>query len=158
MYTLRRELLLPAPIHEVWSFFSDARNLATLTPPRLRFEVLNEGEIEMREGTQIDYRLRVRGVPIRWQSAITVWEPPHRFVDEQRRGPYRCWIHEHAFEAAGNGTIARDLVRYDHLGGRLVNRLLVAPDLRRIFDFREKALRRVFAGASQAPGATVAEA
>jgi len=60
-------------------------------------------------------RLRLRGIPIRWQSEITAWEPPHRFVDEQRRGPYRAWIHEHTFEERGGETIARDRVQYDHL-------------------------------------------
>lgn len=65
------------------------RNLAILTPPWLRFSILTPGPIQMKQGALIDYRLRPRGIPIRWQSEITAWEPPHRFVDEQRRGPYR---------------------------------------------------------------------
>jgi ligand-binding SRPBCC domain-containing protein len=150
VYTLRSEVHVPAPLDEVWPFFSNARNLERLTPSFLRFEVLTPDPIEMAVGTLIDYKLRVRGVPLRWQSEITVWDPPHRFVDEQRRGPYRCWIHEHGFEVDGDGTIARDLVQYDHIGGKLVNRLLVGPDVRKIFAYREKVLREIFAGGGRA--------
>jgi len=149
MYELRSEVVVPARLDEIWPFFCDARNLERLTPSFLRFEVLTPEPIDMREGTQIDYKLRIRGVPIRWRSEITAWEPQHRFVDEQRRGPYRCWIHEHTFEARGDETVARDYVQYDHLGGRLVNRLMVGPDVRRIFAHREKMLRQIFAGGEQ---------
>ena len=144
MFTIEAEIRLPAPLDTVWPFFSDARNLERLTPPFLRFEVLTPDPIEMAAGTLIDYRLRIRGVPISWQSEITVWEPPHRFVDEQRRGPYKCWIHEHSFAADGDETIARDHVRYDHIGGRLANRVIVGPDVRRIFAYREKVLKELF--------------
>jgi ligand-binding SRPBCC domain-containing protein len=101
-------------------------------------------------GTLIDYRLRIRGLPIRWQSEITAWEPQRRFVDEQRRGPYRSWIHEHAFEADGDRTIARDFVQYDHIGGMLANRLIVGPDVRRIFAYRQRVLREIFSDDSRA--------
>jgi ligand-binding SRPBCC domain-containing protein len=90
----------------------------------------------------------VRGVPLRWRSEITAWEPPRRFVDEQRRGPYRLWIHEHTFEALDGGrTLCDDRVRYAVPGGGLANRLLVAPDLRRIFAHRARKLRERFGGA-----------
>ncbi|HZA25273.1 MAG TPA: SRPBCC family protein, partial [Dehalococcoidia bacterium] len=88
------EQWFPLRPEEVFSFFSDALNLELITPPWLRFKVLTVSPIEMKEGTVIDYRLRLRGIPLRWQSQITVWEPPHRFVDQQRRGPYRLWVHE----------------------------------------------------------------
>lgn len=145
MFSLEFEVRLQARLEEVWPFFSDAHNLERLTPSFLRFEVLTPEPIAMAPGTRIDYRLRVRGVPIRWQSEIIVWEPPHRFVDEQRRGPYRSWIHEHTFAADGDATIARDRVHYDHIGGKLVNRLLVGPDVRRIFAYRKEALQKIFA-------------
>lgn len=144
MHELESEVLLPRALDEVFAFFSRPRNLETLTPGFLRFEVLTPEPIAMAPGTLIDYRLRVRGLPIRWQSEITVWEPPHRFVDEQRRGPYRTWIHEHSFEARDGGTVARDRVRYDHVGGWLANRLLVGPDVRRIFEFRRRRLLEIF--------------
>lgn len=144
MFELRNEVIVPAPLDEVWPFFCDARNLERLTPSFLRFEVLTPEPIDMQKGTLIDYKLRIRGLPIRWRSEITAWEPQHRFVDEQRRGPYRCWIHEHTFEARGDETIARDYVQYDHVGGSLVNRLMVGPDVGRIFAHREKMLRQIF--------------
>lgn len=150
MYELRSEVIVPAPLDEIWPFFCDARNLERLTPSFLRFEVLTPEPIDMRKGTLIDYKLRIRGLPIRWRSEITAWEPRHRFVDEQRRGPYRCWIHEHTFEARGDETVARDYVQYDHLGGALVNRLMVGPDVLRIFAYREKMLRQIFRGGEQA--------
>ncbi len=145
MFTLETETRIAAPLNRVWPFFSNARNLEILTPSFLRFEVVTPDPIEMAVGTLIDYKLRIRGIPIRWQSEITVWEPPHRFVDEQRRGPYRAWIHEHTFEMDGDTTLARDVVRYDHIGGKLVNRLMVGPDVSRIFAFREQVLQEIFA-------------
>jgi len=97
----------------------------------------------MREGARIDYRLRIRGVPVRWQSEIAAWEPPHRFVDRQLRGPYRLWHHEHIFEAIDGGTAIRDVVDYRAPGWilePLVNRLLVRPDVDRIFAYRHQQL------------------
>ncbi len=140
---------LASPLDVVFAFFADARNLELLTPPWLRFRVLSEGEIVMGRGAQIDYRLRLRGLPLRWRSEITAWEPPHRFVDEQRVGPYRTWIHEHRFEIredAGRGSVvlASDEVHYQAPGGALVNRFLVEPDLKRIFRYRSARLRERF--------------
>ena len=140
VFALRNEVWLPRPIDEVYEFFSDAYNLETLTPPILRFEVLTPAPIRMAAGTLIDYKLRLRGLPVRWQSEITVWEPPRRFVDEQRRGPYSMWVHEHTFEEKDGGTLAKDNVNYAVPGGALVNRLFVARDVRRIFEYRTERL------------------
>ena len=140
VFALRNEVWLPRPIDEVFEFFSDAYNLETLTPPILRFEVLTPDPIRMETGTLIDYKLRLRGLPVRWQSEITAWEPPHRFVDEQRRGPYSMWVHEHTFVEKDGGTLAKDNVDYAVLGGALVNRLFVARDVRKIFEYRTERL------------------
>lgn len=143
-FELHSSVTLPRPLDAVFPFFSDARNLERLTPPWLRFSVLTPGPIEMRPGATIDYRLRLRGVPLRWRSEITVWEPPFRFVDEQRRGPYRLWIHEHRFEEVDGRTLARDDVRYAVPGGWLADRLLVRRDLQRVFEYRRAVLRDLF--------------
>ena len=138
------DLWLPVPRAELFPFFADATNLEAITPPFLRFEVLTPG-VEIRAGAIIDYRLRVHGIPIRWQSEITVWEPPFRFVDEQRRGPYRRWHHEHRFEERDGGTLCFDTVDYDVIGGALIERLFVRRDVEKIFAFRSAKLRELFA-------------
>ncbi len=119
--TLEARLFLPHPLDTVFPFFADAGNLETLTPSWLRFETLTPLPIQMHEGTLIEYRLRLHGIPVRWQSEITAWEPPKRFVDEQRHGPYRQWIHEHTFTERDGGSEIRDFVRYSVPGGLLVD-------------------------------------
>lgn len=138
------ELWLPAPLEKVFAFFARAGNLQTLTPPWLNFEILSPNEIAMQPGTMIDYKLKIRGIPVRWQSEITAWDPPHRFVDEQRKGPYRLWIHEHRFEEQNGGTLCTDHVRYVVPGGALVEKFLVRPDIEKIFAYRQKVLRELF--------------
>lgn len=149
-WVLTSELVLSAPLEDVFRFFSDAYNLELLTPPWLRFSVLTPPPIAMGVGTSIDYRLRVRGLPLRWRSEITAWEPPWRFVDEQRRGPYRLWRHEHAFRELDGATLVADRVEYAAPLGPLVNELFVSRDLTRIFEFRRTALAGVF-GAGPSP-------
>lgn len=129
-------------VEEVFDFFGNAHNLERLTPPFLRFEILTPDPISMRQGALIDYRLSLRGIPVRWRSEITVWEPNQRFVDTQVRGPYRWWVHEHRFEPADDGTLMTDRVEYAVLGGALVNYLLVEPDLRRIWEYRDQVISR----------------
>jgi ligand-binding SRPBCC domain-containing protein len=144
VYALATWQWLPRPRPEVFAFFSDASNLERITPAFLNFHVLTATPIEMRAGALIDYRLRLRGIPLRWRSEITTWEPPVRFVDCQRRGPYRLWEHTHSFDEEDGGTRVRDDVRYGLAGPRIftraVNAVLVAPDTRRIFAFRHAAL------------------
>lgn len=146
-YTITAELWLPQPPEHVFEFFSDAHNLEAITPAMLNFKVLTPQPIVMAEGTLIDYKLKVRGVPMRWTSRITVWNPPHRFVDEQVRGPYKLWRHEHTFTPHEGGTLARDRVDFLSRGGvfaPLLHRLLVNRDVQAIFDHRTAALRDHF--------------
>lgn len=146
-WELRARLRLPRPRPEVFAFFADAANLEALTPPFLRFRIETQPPIELHPGALIDYRLRVHGLPIRWTSEITVWEPPVRFVDEQRHGPYRFWHHEHTFdEAPGGGTFVNDRVRYRVPFGRLANWLVVERDVRTIFRYRSEMLLKLFGG------------
>ena len=145
-WEIHREQLVRAPHADVFEFFSRARNLEELTPPFLRFEVLTREPIRMAPGTLIDYRLRVRGVPMRWRTLIEAWEPGRMFVDRQLRGPYRLWHHTHEFEARPDGTLVRDAIRYEiPLGpiGTVARALFVARDLERVFDFRRRAVTRL---------------
>ena len=98
----------------------------------------------MREGVLIDYKLTIHGIPVRWQSEISTWDPPRRFIDVQRRGPYRVWIHEHTFAAKGQGTLVKDHVRYAAAGGALIQRFFILPDLKQIFDYRRRQLEMIF--------------
>jgi hypothetical protein len=146
IHTLRREQRLPGAPEAVFAFFADARNLEAITPPLLRFRVVTPGPVVMGAGTLIRYRMRVHGVPVSWLTEITAWEPPHRFVDEQREGPYALWHHTHTFAAAGDETVMRDVVRY-RIGfeplGALAHALLVRRDLQRIFDYRAERVPRL---------------
>jgi ligand-binding SRPBCC domain-containing protein len=139
------ELWLPLPPAEIFPFFADAANLEALTPPWLNFKIITPTPVTMHEGALIDYQLRVRGVPLRWRTRLNAWQPPHRFVDEQLRGPYRQWIHEHTFLASEGGTLARDVVRYAVPLDFLTHRWLVRPDVEKIFAFRAQALKKRFA-------------
>ncbi len=143
----KAELWLPLPPAELFPFFGDAANLDAITPPWLHFRILTPRPISMRAGTLIDYRLRVHGFPLRWRTHISAWQPPHRFVDEQVRGPYRHWVHEHTFEPRDGGTLARDVVRYAIPFDLLLHRWFVRPDIERIFKFRTAALKILFGSA-----------
>jgi ligand-binding SRPBCC domain-containing protein len=140
IHELRNEILLPRPVQEVFQFFADPANLDSITPAWLNFRMVRAGPIEMRVGTLLDYKLRIRGFPVRWRSRITAWEPPCRFVDEQIRGPYRLWIHEHNFESRDEGTLVRDHVRYAVPFDWILHEFVVRPDVERIFAYRAERL------------------
>ena len=143
-WELRTRIRLPRPRAEVFDYFGEAGNLQEITPPWLHFRIVTPQPIGMRPGALIEYRLRLHGIPIRWKTGITAWEPPLRFVDEQLSGPYRLWRHEHTFEEIEGGTLVEDRVRYAALGGTLANRLLVARDLKEIFRYRHRKLQEAF--------------
>jgi ligand-binding SRPBCC domain-containing protein len=147
VHVLCREQAFAAPPERVFPFFADAVNLESITPPLLRFRVVTPGPILMRAGVLIQYRLRIHGLPISWLTSIRDWDPPHRFVDQQVRGPYALWHHTHEFERVGTdedpATLMRDTVRYA-IGfgflGSLAARAFVHRDVARIFDFRATAV------------------
>lgn len=144
IHTLRREQDLDGTPDEVFPFFADAFNLEALTPPLLRFRVITPGPIEMRAGTLIQYRLRLRGVPVSWKTLIQEWAPSRRFVDTQLSGPYALWHHTHTFDPLpGERTLMTDTVRYA-IGfgplGEAAHRTLVRRDVEAIFDYRREAI------------------
>lgn len=143
-FSLKRSLWLPQPREKIFEFFSNPHNLDRITPTWLKFKVLSPPSTVIRAGTSLDYRLRIHGIPIRWRSEISVWQPPDRFVDRQIKGPYSLWVHEHTFSEQTGGTLVGDHVEYAVPGGALVNLLLVAPDLERIFYYRHQVLKELF--------------
>jgi ligand-binding SRPBCC domain-containing protein len=146
LHVLDTTQTLPIALDRAWSFFSDPRNLASITPPSLGFEVTGEVPERMYPGLILTYRVRpLFGVAVRWVTEITHVDEPRYFADEQRFGPYRFWHHKHFFREVDGGVEMRDLVHYAlPPGGGPVRRLLVAPRLREIFAYRREVLERTF--------------
>jgi ligand-binding SRPBCC domain-containing protein len=159
---LHRTQRLDGTPEQVFPFFADAANLDAITPPLLRFSTLTPGPIAMRTGTVIQYALRLHGVPLRWTSVIQAWEPPHRFIDVQLRGPFGLWHHEHRFAPSGDGgTLMTDHVHHGvgwGPAGALARRLFVLGDVERIFDHRARVIPGLLAAdVAQRGGGDVAD-
>ena len=155
VHTLIREQVLDRPPEAVFPFFGDPFNLEAITPPLLRFQVVDAEPSEIGIGTLIQYRLRIHGVPLDWLTRIEAWKPGVAFVDIQLAGPYRLWHHTHTFEERSGATLMRDVVRYAlplwPLGE--VAASLARRDLGQIFDFRRDAVARLLnADSRPAPG------
>lgn len=154
--SIRASTIVARPLDEVFGFFSQPMNLGRITPPELDFRTTSD-DVRMRNGLHIDYRLRpVLGLPTRWRSLITEYEPPHSFRDVQLRGPYRRWEHTHTFTAVEGGTQVNDAVTYRlPLGafGDALHDRLVRPALERIWSYRAWAIGRIFqrAGSTEHP-------
>lgn len=142
-HILTRSLRLDLPIGEVFPFFADAGNLERITPPELKFHAITPQPIDIKKGTLIDYKLRLNGIPIRWRTEITHWNPPFEFIDTQLRGPYKQWIHLHSFTENPDGsTTIEDEVRYrlpfEPLGD--MAHPIIRRQLDHIFDYRQKVV------------------
>src|SRR5512139_3419257 len=149
---IRTRLVIPRPREEVFPFFAEAENLGRITPPELAFRIRTPLPIMMQPGALIDYTIGLHGIPMRWRTRISEWEPPHYFVDEQLRGPYALWVHRHTFTDHPSGTLIADEVRYrmplSPLGDLALP--LVRRQLRRIFAYRQKAVRTLLAPGARA--------
>jgi uncharacterized protein len=146
-HELLLEQWVPRPIDEVFSFFSDAKNLELLTPPHLKFKVLNSSTDSLQAGTLIDYKLQLHGIPFRWQSLIGEWNPSTHFSDTQMRGPYKKWHHTHTFFEQDGGTLIRDHALYRlpfGVPGDTVAYFFVKKDLEKIFSYRIAKTRELF--------------
>ena len=148
-HILTRSLTLELPREQVFDFFSDAGNLERITPPELRFHIVTPQPLELQKGALIDYKLRLRGLPLTWRTEISVWDPPNEFVDRQLSGPYSQWIHRHTFTEIGPGkTLIEDEVRYrlplEPLGD--LAHFVVRRELEYIFDFRQKMVAELLGG------------
>ncbi len=137
-------VLLRRPLSEIFEFFALTENLNLLTPPWIRFSVITPLPIHMAVGTVIKYWIKLRGLPIMWESEITEWNPPFGFTDTQIRGPYKRWVHRHLFEETLDGTLVTDDVSYRVLGGALVNHLFVSRELKKVFDYRTAKLHELY--------------
>lgn len=144
---------VPVSLREAFAFFEDPHNLARITPAWLNFRIASPAPIQMRKGAEIEYRIRWLGLPFNWKTAITEYEPPFFFVDEQAAGPYAYWHHRHDFKPTEYGAMVSDRVDYAlPFGplGRLAHRLAVRRQLQEIFNYRQKALAGILMGATAA--------
>lgn len=145
-YTIRREQWVSRPLDEVFAFFSNARNLEQITPSWLNFQVLTAPE-RISAGVHIRYRLRWHGIPLRWTTEITRWNPPHEFEDIQLSGPYKLWRHTHRFEERNGGTQMTDQVEYAlpfGFLGRIAHAVQVRRNVEQIFEYRNEQIRKIF--------------
>jgi len=145
-HSLHYSMELPLPINDIFVFFADVANLQLITPPELNFTILTHLPIAMHEGAKIDFRLSLLGVQFDWQTEIADWEPPHRFVDRQIKGPYAEWVHIHTFRASEESrTIMDDDVCYalpSQPLGELVHPL-VRKQLEKIFTYRRETILKL---------------
>ncbi|MFZ9596250.1 MAG: TIGR01777 family oxidoreductase [Bdellovibrionia bacterium] len=140
---LKQKCWIPLPIESVFEFFSDARNLEKITPPWLHFKILGQSSEQIQAGTTIDYQLKLHGIPLRWRTEISSWNPPHEFTDTQLKGPYRVWKHTHRFSPLRGGTLMEDRVLYQiPMGylGKLVAGSWVKGDVTEIFRYRNTTI------------------
>ena len=136
-----------APLREVFDFFSRPQNLARITPPSLQFRITGAPERTLREGDRISYTIRIAGVPMKWRTHIISWDPPHSFIDDQERGPYKVWLHRHRFIETAEGVRMEDRVEYElPLGfvGRTFGAWFVKREVKRIFDYRAQSIAEAF--------------
>jgi ligand-binding SRPBCC domain-containing protein len=146
-HVLVQETKLYRPLQEVFDFFSRAENLNEVTPSDLKFAILTPLPIKMGVGTLIDYKIAMMGVPFYWRTLISDWEPPYRFVDQQLRGPYVLWHHEHTFEQKEGYVLMTDRVHYLSPGWflePLIDKMFVRAQLDKIWAYRAKRFETLF--------------
>ncbi len=140
---------IPAPLEEVWQYFSRPENLNHITPEDMSFEILSDIEnIPMYAGMIVQYRVSpLLGIKMRWVTEIKQVQEGRYFIDEQRFGPYAFWHHQHHFEEMNGGVLMTDILHYKipfGILGTLADLLFVNKRIEEIFIYRKKAVERIF--------------
>lgn len=142
VYEIKQQQYINRPLKEVWDFFSNPKNLATITPAYMKFTVTSDQEEKIYAGQIITYKVSpVLGIPLFWMTEITQVKEGHHFIDEQRIGPYKLWHHQHFFEEKDGGVLMKDHVHYQlpfGFLGSIAHSLFVKRQLTSIFNFRKK--------------------
>ncbi|MDI9311152.1 MAG: SRPBCC family protein [Limnohabitans sp.] len=150
LYTLHSKQKLPISLDEAWNFFSNPKNLNTITPDSMKFTTLSGDEKAMFQGQIIHYKISPFPlITMEWVTEITHMEDKKYFVDEQRFGPYTFWHHKHFFTEIDGGVFMKDIVHYKvpfGIIGQLFHPIIVKPKLDEIFKFRTKKLTELFGG------------
>ena len=144
-YEFKKKQFINLPINEVFDFFSNPVNLEKVTPQYLNFKINTKLPLVMGKGKYFNYQLRVRGISMKWISLISLYNPPHCFIDEQIKGPYSSWQHIHTFMEKNGGTSINDFVKYSlPLGfiGKIINSIWIKKDLDAIFKYRQKIIEK----------------
>ena len=144
---LEYKQFIKQPIDRVFHFFSMPENLEYITPPRLLFRILTPLPIIIKKGSIIDYKIKILGIPVKWKTLITEYIPPHKFIDEQIKGPYSLWKHTHTFIEEEEGTTIHDKIHYIvpfGMFGRIINLLWITKDLDSIFTYRRNKIDQYF--------------
>lgn len=148
MYQLKRTQFVKTDLATCWDFFSSPNNLNKITPKEMGFDVLTEGVENMYEGLMIEYKVRpLLNIPLRWITEITHVKYQQYFVDEQRKGPYKIWHHEHHFKEVQGGVEMTDIVSYElpfGILGKMAHPLVVKKKLDQIFAYRFKIVDELF--------------
>lgn len=148
MYQLKTKQIIPTDLETCWDFFSSPKNLKKITPNYMGFEVLLEIPEKMYAGLMIEYEVKpLLGIPMKWITEITHVDELKFFVDEQRKGPYKIWHHEHHFKQVENGIEMTDIVSYEipfGILGKIAHPLLVKKKLTEIFDYRFQKVEDIF--------------
>ena len=148
MIKLKQEQFLPISLDDAWKFFATPKNLNEITPDNMVFEIKSELPDTMYAGLLINYRLKpMLNIPVNWCTEITHIQEKEYFVDEQRKGPYLIWHHEHHFKAVDGGVVMTDILHYDigkSVFGWIAGKLFVEKKVKRIFGYRYKILESYF--------------
>jgi ligand-binding SRPBCC domain-containing protein len=148
MQKLKQTQFLPISLDQAWDFFSSPKNLNEVTPEDMVFEITSELPEKMYEGLIITYRIKpMLNIPVDWMTEITHIKEKEFFVDEQRKGPYHIWHHEHHFKAVEGGVLMTDLLYYDigkSIFGWIAGKLFVHKKVQQIFDYRYRKLEGFF--------------
>lgn len=148
LYTYESRQNFPVPTDTIWDFISNPANLSVITPPEMGFKTLSGDGREMFPGQIIHYTITpLFGIKMQWVTEIKHVQNRKFFIDEQRFGPYKFWHHKHFLREIDGGAEMEDIVHYIvPLGifGRMAHRLLVKPNLDKIFEFRKKKLAALF--------------
>ncbi len=149
MYQLKRKQIVKTDLKTCWDFFSSPQNLKRITPPYMGFNIKFDLPEKMYEGLMIEYSVKpVLGIPMTWITEIKTVKDNLFFVDEQRKGPYKIWHHEHLFKEVEGGIEMTDIVSYElPLGilGKFAHTLFVKKQFEGIFNFRIKMVDEIFA-------------